>query len=365
MKEIIMILQNLIAFKTTADNPQEIKKGFEYIASLFDKSVFDVQTLEKNGKYSLLISFRGRDALQPRILLNGHFDVVPAESESQYQMRVEGNKAFGRGVVDMKGMVAVLIEIMQELGKQNNLPDVALLLNGDEEVGGENGAGYAVRELGLRAQFVLCADGRDAKRYSIGTKAKGVLWLELTAQGKTAHAAHPWLGENAIEKLFEAIQKIKKFIGAMEPEAWKSTANVGIIETSNKTPNKVPGEARAVLDLRFTEELARNPEELFEKIKVLVPDIMVTLIEKGPLVSIEEQNPFLQKFKEVAEEIVGSQVYLKFNHGATDARFFAEKGIPVVVFGAIGAGLHSAEEWVDLESLEKNKQILLEFLQAS
>ena len=370
MKEIITILQNLVAFKTTAENPQEIKRGFEYIASLFDSNIFQTQLLEKNKKHSLLVSFKGKDALKPKILLNGHFDVVPAEDENQYKLRIEGNRAYGRGTVDMKGMVAVLIEVMQELalrqaqGKGENSPDVALLLNGDEEVGGENGAGYCARELGIKPQFFLCADGPDEQKIKITTKEKGVLWLELTAQGKTAHGAYPWLGENAVEKLIEAIQKIKGFVGIMKPEAWKSTLNVGVIETDNKTPNRVPADARAVVDIRFTEELARTPEELVEKIQALVPEIQIRVLEKGPLLFVEESNPFVQQFKEAAEKMTGKEVPFAFEHGATDARYFAELGVPCAVFGAVGGNMHAAEEWVDLKSLEVNKQILLEFLQS-
>lgn len=362
---MIKLLEQLISFKTTQDNPLEIKKGFDFISSLFDSRVFNTKIFEKNRKYSLLISLRGRDALRSTILLNGHFDVVPAEDDSQYALRVEGGRAYGRGTVDMKGMVAVLIEVIQELGKEKNPPDIALLLNGDEEVGGENGAGYCAKELGIKSQFLLCADGPDEQRIKITTKEKGVLWLELVAQGKTAHGAYPWLGENALDKLISAIQKIKNFVGAVQPEAWKSTLNVGVIETDNKTPNKVPASAKAVVDIRFTEELARTPEELISKIQELVPEIQVRALEKGSLLFVEESDPFLLQFKKAAESVIGKGVPFAFEHGATDARYFAEIGVPCAVFGAIGGNMHAAGEWVDLKSLEQNKEILLRFLQDS
>lgn len=311
--------------------------------------------------------YKGKDALKPKILLNGHFDVVPAEKEEDYTMRVEGNTAYGRGTADMKGMVAVLIEVMQELalrqaqGKAANPPDVALLLNGDEEVGGENGAGYVARELGMRPQFLLCADGTHDEP-EVVIKHKGGVWLELTAQGKGAHAAYLWKGENAIEKLLGAVGKVKEFVGPMEPEAWKSTVNVALIETLNKTPNKVPTDAKAVLDIRFTEELAKTPDELVEKIRSLVPEVAITALTKNSLLLVDENNSFLHEFKSVADRISGTQIPLKFGHGATDARYFAEVGVPGVIFGGKGANFHADGEWVDFESLKQQKQILLEFL---
>ena len=371
MQNIQDILQKLISFKTTADRPEEIKKGFEYIASLFDLEKFDVQIFEKNGKYSLLISFKGKDALRPKILLNGHFDVVPAESEDQFEMKVEGTKAYGRGTADMKGMAAVLIEVMLELGKSfdsaqdKQPPDVALLLNGDEEIGGGNGAGYCVKELGLHPSFVLCADGSHEDP-DIVIKHKGAVWIELSAKGKTAHGAYVWKGENAIDKLMIAINKIKDWIGPVEAGAWKTTINVAVIETSNKTPNKVPSDAKAVLDIRFTEEFAQTPEELVEKISSLVPEVEVTAFEKGPMLFREDfangQNAFLREFKQVADQVWGKPLSLQYGHGSTDARYFSEAGVPAVIFGAVGRNWHAEGEWVDLESLEKNKEILLKFL---
>lgn len=361
---MLNLLKQLISFKTTQDNPLEIKKGFDFISSLFDPGVFNASIFEKNEKYSLLVSFKGKDAFRPKILLNGHFDVVSAEDEGQYQLRIKGNRAYGRGTVDMKGMVAVLIEVMQELSKKGNTSDVALLLNGDEEVGGENGAGYCAKELGMKPQFLLCADGPDEHEMKITTREKGVVWLELVAKGKTAHGAYPWLGENALDKLISAVQKIKEFVGVIKPEAWKSTLNVGVMETDNKTPNKVPSSARAVVDIRFTEEFAKTPEELVEKIRVLVPEVTLCALEKGSLLSVEENNPFLQQFKKAAESVIGKEVPLAFEHGATDARYFAEVGVPCAVFGAVGGNMHASGEWVDMKSLEQNREILLRFLQA-
>jgi len=303
--------------------------------------------------------------MEPKILLNGHLDVVPAEGEGDYRMRIEGNKAFGRGTLDMKGMVAVYIDIMQELGKQENPPDVAMLLNGDEEISGKDGAGYMVREIGLKPQFVLCGDGASEGELEIITKGKGILWLGLTAQGKSAHGAYLWEGENAIEKVIQAVQKIKDFVGAVEPNAWKTTVNFGVIETPNKTPNKVPAEARAVLDIRFTDEIAKTPDELIEKIQNLVPDVQIKVLEKSPLFLVPEDNALLLKFQKVSEEVLGKKVSFNFSHGAADIRYFAEVGIPGVLFGSTGEGMHAAGEWVDLDSLEKNREILLKFLKSA
>src|SRR3989344_2390628 len=254
-------------------------------------------------------------------------------------------------------MVAVFIEVMLELGKKDEQLDVVLLLNGDEEIGGENGAGYMVEEIGIRPQFVLCGDGPYKDSFDIVIKEKGGVWVELIAKGKTAHGAYVWEGENAIEKLLEAIQKIKKWVGEVRPNAWKSTINICVVETPNKTPNKVPADARAVLDIRFTEELAKTPDELLEKIRELVPEVQVNALSKISLLFVEENNIFLQSFKRTAEEILKEEANFVFAHGATDARYFGEVGIPAVIFGAKGENMHAEGEWVDLDSRSEERRV--------
>lgn len=111
------------------------------------------------------------------------------------------------------------------------------------------------------------------------------------------------------------------------------------------------------------EELAKTPDELVEKIQALVPEIQIRALEKGSLLFVEESNPFLQKFKQALEEMVDKGVSFAFEHGATNARYFTEIGVPCAVFGAVGGNMHAAGEWVDLESLEVAKKTLLKFLQ--
>lgn len=355
------ILKKLISFRTASDNPKEIKKALKYTASVFDKKIFKIENFEKNGKYSQLVSFRGKNAHSPRILMNGHIDVVPAESKDQYKLRIKKNLGYGRGTADMKGMLTVLISVMREAKNFSTLPDVALLITGDEELGGEYGAGFLVEDIGIRPQFVLCADSTDEKRRLVA-KQKGGLWLELETRGKSAHAAHPWIGENALDKLIENIKLVKEWIGEIEPEAWKTTVTLSSMSTSNKTHNKVPLDARAILDIRFTEEFAKNPRELHEKIRSLLPETKLRIINKISPLFADEKNDFIQRFKKIYEEISGKEIPFGIEHGGTDARFFGEVGIPALIFGAVGGGWHARNEWVDIKSLEESRKILLRFI---
>ncbi len=363
--EIMNVLRELVSFRSTYNQPEEIQKCLAYIQSFFSDDLFEVQLWKHNSKHSLVISLGDHDPLHPNILLNGHIDVVEAEDE-QFTVQEQDGIAYGRGTADMKGMVAVMMIVMKELAQRNPLPNVALLITDDEEIGGENGMGYAVQVKGLRPDFVICADGTSEK-HEITVKHKGSLWIELQAQGKAGHAAHPWEGDNAIDHIIHAIQKVRKYIGTIEPEAWKSTLNVARIETPNTTPNKIPDQAKAIVDIRFTEALVNHPDELLQKLHDVIADDAITIkvLAQSPLLFVDENNSYLQSFKTVKEGVVSETVPLTYMHGATDARFFGEVGVPAVIWGPIGGAMHSKDEWVDMQSLVLMKDILIKFVQES
>ncbi len=210
------ILFDLIRFKTETKKQDEVKRAIAYIAKLFEGTSYAVKRFTKNGVHSLLVYPRKTDWKNPEVLLNGHIDVVPASEAGQYTPFKRGNRVFGRGASDMKGGLASLIVALLELDARHVRHGAALLVNGDEEVGGAHGAGHLVNKIGIRPKFVIVADNPRRDRFVVTTKEKGGIWLELTARGRAAHAAYPWLGENALEKLIRAVGKIQRLVGKLE-----------------------------------------------------------------------------------------------------------------------------------------------------
>lgn len=208
---------------------------------------------------------------------------------------------------------------------------------------------------------MVCADGGATKRMVLTVKEKGGLWLELKAKGMSGHGAYPWEGINAINKVIAAIEKIKAYVGPAYPKEWTTTVNVGTIETSNTSPNIIPDDARAVLDIRFTEDWAKTPEELLENIKGIVSEVEVNALLKVPPMFGDEEDRHVQRFKDVAEEVIEEKLPFENEHGATDARYFADKAT-CVIFGIIGGDLHGENEWADKKSLEHHKETISRFV---
>lgn len=355
-QEILLLAENLIRFKTVKDNPLEIRNCINFIKEYFSSSKVVVQEFESSGKPSIIISYpRG---IGSTLLLNGHIDVVEGE-EKQFNPQIKDGRLYGRGAVDMKSGVAVIMFLMKEFA--DKMPPISLMIVSDEEIGGLNGTSFLINQ-GHTGRFVLAPEPNQSlsvEKLDIIIAEKGVLWLEIKTFGKSCHGSRPWLGENAIEKLIKIYQQIKLlFPETTGGDHWKNTMNLGKISGGN-APNSVPAEAEMVLDIRYTEET--EPEEIIAKIQE-IPDLNVIVLEKTYPLSNDKDTPEILQLKACAEKITNEKVNLIQEHGSSDLRFFSEKGIPAVIFGPKGGNHHGKDEFVYLSSLNLFYRTVQEFI---
>ncbi len=357
-KELIKLTQDLIKFKTTSDNPEEVKKCIKYIKEYLKDTDVSIKEYINKGKTALYISYTGNK--KPKLLLNGHIDVVPCDEE-QYTPFIKDEKIYGRGAVDMKGGVAADLLLIKELGKEDIQPDIALMIVSDEEIGGFDGTKYLVEEKGYSADFAIAAEPGHATEnsFNITIAEKGVLWLKIKTKGKSCHGSRPWLGDNAIEKLVSKIKDIKSiFEETTEDNRWKTTVNIGTIKGGDIT-NKVAESAELTVDIRYTEET--SIPEILEKIKK-IPDIEIEILEECQMLLNPDNVDIITKLKESVEECSGKEVKLGKEHGSSDLRYTSAIGIPSVIFGPYGNNHHGKGEYVSIQSLEKYYEALKQFI---
>ena len=343
-REIIELTKELIRFKTMHAYPEETERCLEHITGSLQAWGVPVERMEHNGIASLLVLPQAGYA---PVLLMSHLDVVDGP-EAMFEPVEKDGKLYGRGSIDDKYAVALslilLKEHLQELeqaGKTYADLPFGLLITGDEEVGGFNGAGQAAQRL--KTDFCLALDGGGPK--NIVVKEKGILRLKLRATGQTAHGARPWLGENAIEKLIRDIQLLQPFFAFpdADPQHWHRTMNLGRI-SGGKAINQVPDQAEAVFDIRYTEH---------DDLEALLADLQAAVsgelsVETREPLFFSGESPYLDRLL-----AIDPQVQSGFEHGASDIRFFSEMGIPGAVWGASGdMSAHSEEEHLVLESLK-------------
>ncbi|MCR4328571.1 MAG: M20/M25/M40 family metallo-hydrolase [Patescibacteria group bacterium] len=357
------ILFQLIKFKSETRNQAEVKRAVDYVGTLFRGTQYGVKKFAHKGVHSLIIFPTRSDWRYPKILLNGHIDVVPAHDMAQFKPYEKNGRIYGRGAVDMKGGLTALIGTLLELDAQKIKSDVGLMITGDEEVGGAHGAGFLVDDMGLRPQFAIAGDAPRRSGVAITIHGKGGVWVELTARGKSAHAARPWLGENALDKLHDAIAKIKRTVEKRVPsDSWETTVTLSVIETDNQAPNIVPSYARGVIDIRFTETFAVHPDDAHRKLKAMVPEVQVTALTKVmPLIN-DSKNSFIRDIQSSFSHTFGEKIPLVREHGASDARHFMTYKIPSILVGTIGDNWHTKDEWVSMDSIMLLKDALFAYL---
>jgi len=215
-----------------------------------------------------------------------------------------------------------------------------ILITGDEEVGGYNGAKLIFNQI--KPDFCIALDGGIVTK--VVTREKGLLTLKLMAKGKAAHGARPWLGENAIENLFADYQILKRFFKETADGNWHRTINFSFIK-AGKSFNQVPDYAEAIFDIRYTEN--DDIDGLYEKMSRAVKSELV--IERREPMFHGGESTYLDLLLDLSDEI-----HVGFEHGASDARFLSDHGIKGIVWGANGdSSAHTLDEHINIDSLLK------------
>ncbi|MEW5954946.1 MAG: M20/M25/M40 family metallo-hydrolase [Candidatus Micrarchaeota archaeon] len=344
------LTKRLVRFKTTKENPVELAKAVNYCAGYLRTPGIAIKRFSKNRKPSLL-AYKG--SVSKALLMLCHLDVVEAPA-TDFVPCQRGNWLYGRGAADMKAGCAAAMNAFKRACAEG-CENVAIALTSDEELGGFKGAGELAKKISCK--FVAAPEPSNEGAV---IEEKGVMWVELRAEGKAAHASRPWLGENAIDKLTRAIEQLRKALPksdySTKARQWVSTMNVGSISGGDAT-NKVADHAMARLDFRFANEKDRN-----NVIKALANSgADYSLLENEPIMTTNSREPLVKLFAETAGKCLGRKISLVKEHGASDVRFFTAKGIPGVVFGPRNRNIHGAGERVFIPDIAKIEALYCEF----
>lgn len=362
--EILELTKKLISFKTITGNTKEIAACFDFIKNYFKDEIKSGKIIareyEKNDAVSMV--FSNARKLDFDIILNGHIDVIAAP-DKDFAPKIKNGKLYARGAADMKSQVATMMIILKELINSGFKKSIALLLGSDEEVGGESGIEYLIEKVGYKAAVAIIPDGGE--NFELTIKEKGVLWLKITAKGKTAHGSRPWLGENAILKLMRSYKELEKIFPSFKKT--KSlyqdgiSMNLGKVQ-GGKIINTVPDSAEMQIDFRYSEK--GDDAKIISAIKALSQKHRLEFeIIKNMRESVTDaENIYLKKFKKITEKIVGRKMKISKSTGASCSRFFSEKNIPAIITSPDYGNIHAAEEWIDIKGTEKLYKIIKEFL---
>ncbi|HVM11098.1 MAG TPA: M20 family metallopeptidase [Actinomycetota bacterium] len=304
----------------------------------------------------------------PRILLIGHMDTVfDAGTAEARPFRVEGERAFGPGVSDMKGGLLLgffAVEALQEAGIEG-FGSITYICNPDEEIGSPFSRRFITEAAG-EADVALVLEAARANGDIVSAR-KGVTDARISIRGRAAHAGvEPEKGRSAV---LEAIHKALA-LQAMN-ERWPDvTLNVGVIGGGTR-PNVVPEHCSIEVDLRAaTPATLAEAEEELRRIAGThtVPDVEVDVVVRSwhlPLEPSERSAQLAGVVRQVAGALGIPPPADVGSGGASDGNTTGAAGLPTLDgLGPIGGGWHGPSEWMDLASVPARCALLAGVLAA-
>lgn len=364
LPEALWLLEQMVSMESPSVDKSLTDKFVTFLAKKFHAFEDELELLpaEKFGSH-LRVRFSGKSA--DRVLLLGHTDTVwPAGEIDKRPFKIEGGRALGPGVFDMKAGILLMWMALDALKKVRGglSKPVTVLLTSDEEVGSTSSRTLVESEASsCQAVFVL---EPSLPGGALKTSRKGVGRFTVKAAGRAAHAGiDPEKGVNAIEEISRQILKIQK----MTDFNRGTSVTVGVVRGGTRS-NVVPAEAAAEIDVRITS--IEEADRVTKMIKALSPELTGARLEirgsinRPPM----ERTADTARLFELAHK-AGAEIGLDLEEGSTggasDGNFTAALGIPTLDgLGAVGGGAHAIDEWVDVESLPARAALLAGLIEA-
>jgi succinyl-diaminopimelate desuccinylase len=318
-----------------------------------------------------------------RLVFNGHLDTFPIGEDMGWTMpplggMVAAGRLYGRGISDMKGGIAASLLAIDALARHRDAwrGEIVVTLAGDEESMGVLGTRHLLERFPeASGDAMISADVGSPKVVRFGEK--GLYWVEIEASGSPAHGAHVHKGVNAIDRLCEALARLRGIerlspdapaavvaaidaakpvsellSGAGESDVLKRvTLNVGTIE-GGLSPNLVPSRALARADIRLPVGLTTADIDRFVADNVsVIEGVTVRVLQRYEPNYTDPSHEIVRIVATVAEEVMAEKPVINMRVGASDARHYRYFRIPTVIFGPTPFNMGGPDENVLIEEL--------------
>ena len=298
------------------------------------------------------------------VMLIGHMDTVfPVGTAAARPMTHDNERAYGPGVSDMKSGLLSVVYALRDLDPTAlDALSICVCMNPDEEIGSLHSETW-LKSVAVNAKHVLVAEAARADG-SLVKARKGMARYRLSFHGKAAHAGNePQNGRSAITEMAHWILAIN----ALTDFDSGTTLNAGVV-SGGAGANIVPDFAEVVVDVRFwdNDEYAAVDAQIRTLTETPFIDGVTITVEreahKPSMVPSPQTEVLMAQVEAVGQEL-GIDITWQAVGGGSDANLTAVLGILTLDgFGPIGAGFHSADEWLDLASIEPRIRLLQQVL---
>jgi succinyl-diaminopimelate desuccinylase len=220
----------------------------------------------------------------------------------------------------------------------------------------DRGSDYVVAK-GYTGDFAITGEPTDLR---IGVQAKGVLALRIEVTGTAAHGSTPWEGDNAVLKAVDVFRSIQAMPFAREASELfdRPSISLGRIMGGDRI-NKVPDFCVIDVDIRYLP--GQDADAILEAIRA-IPDTSVEIVLSREPVVVDREDPHVAALAAVISDWTPADRISIGRDGASDANSFIRAGVPAVEFGPVGGGHHGPDEWVSVQSLERYRKALVDFV---
>ena len=367
------ILKKIVSIPSFVDEDNNERKLLDFIKKyLRENTSYKIieQPVEDN-RYNI-IAYKKKN---PQVALFGHTDTVLPQKQTvgSFKPRIENDKLFGLGAVDMKAGIAIMLKMATEFKSD----ELALVFSVDEEY--EFKGALKLKEIiDFHPEFIINLEPTDNK---ILNGCRGITELSFAVHGKSAHAGRKKFGINAIEKGVELVKLFQKEITKINlPESGKSTINLAYMhggtlkQTNPKQIPKVsglgmivPNYAKMNCEIRIANPvitpryIKSTLNQIAAKIKIPLSDFNFKFHLGSMFTPKSELIEFENSVKSSGQKIVYGDISLA---GYYEVQLLQKTwGSESIVFGPGPVNLsHSVNEYVSLESIERSERCIREYL---
>jgi acetylornithine deacetylase len=334
-----------------------------FVADWCDRAGLETTLTEPaSGRPNVVAIARG-NAGGRSLMLNAHTDTVGVTGMTDpFVPRLEGSRLYGRGAQDMKGSLAASMLVTAEAARRGLSGDVILTAVADEEVAS---VGTEAVAASLHADAAIVTEPTDMR---VAIAHRGFVHLEIETIGRAAHGSRPDLGIDAIAKMgrvLVGVEELDRRLRASPTHRYVGSGSVhaslveGGQEYSSYPARCVVQAERRTIPGESVELAVREIQKLLDRVAAADPDFsgeVRALASREPF-EIDEDADVVTVLRRCATEVMGAEPAVVGVPFWADSALLSSAGIPTVVFGPRGEGLHSEVEWVDVVSLEQCVEI--------
>jgi acetylornithine deacetylase/succinyl-diaminopimelate desuccinylase family protein len=357
-QESIELLRSLIKIRSVTGEEGEIAA---FITQWFKTAGFENIEMDEMGNVICRIPGDGKGLA---LLYNGHMDTVPVGEEFLWEVDPFGaeileDRIIGRGACDMKGSIAAMMMAvcaLKEAGIQLK-GNLTLTMVVEEEKGLQEATRFTIESLSAYPDIALVG---EATNYNVSLGSRGGIAVEVSVMGKTAHAANPSEGINAILKMNKVIDAIQRMKLPSQEFLGPTTQAITNITCSPAQLNVVPDLCTISIDRRIVvgdnvQSTKKEFQKVIDRLKAKDPELNAKMEARmrGLPTFLNDKEPVVKMLQGCVDRVMGRRPQLSSYRFGTDASYLgAVAKIPTVGFGpGDERNAHTPNEFVKIDDL--------------